>query len=146
MGSCSLLQGIFPIQESNPGLLHCRWILYQLSHQGSPDMAGGIFFLFIFFWQEVFSIHNSFPSSQQTEDLTANSPFSLLTPLPVGRWLKDLLLKPKCACAPLSTLHKWIHTFNREAPFTPIPSLRCSGFFRPSDHQNRSAAHLWHPL
>ena len=31
----SLLQRIFPIQESNQGLLHCRWILYQLSYQGS---------------------------------------------------------------------------------------------------------------
>ena len=31
-----LLQGIFPIQGSNPGLWHCRWILYQLSHKGSP--------------------------------------------------------------------------------------------------------------
>ena len=29
------LQGIFPTQGSNPGFLHCRWILYQLSHQGS---------------------------------------------------------------------------------------------------------------
>ena len=36
VGSLSLLQGIFPTQELNPGLLHCRWILYQLSHQGSP--------------------------------------------------------------------------------------------------------------
>ena len=32
----SLLQGIFPTQEMNRGLLHCRWILYQLSHKGSP--------------------------------------------------------------------------------------------------------------
>ena len=32
----ALLQGIFPTQGSNPGLLHCRWILYHLSHQGSP--------------------------------------------------------------------------------------------------------------
>ena len=31
-----LLQGIFPTQGSNPGLLHCRQILYQLSHKGSP--------------------------------------------------------------------------------------------------------------
>ena len=31
-----LLQQIFPTQESNRGLLHCRQILYQLSHQGSP--------------------------------------------------------------------------------------------------------------
>ena len=35
MGSLSLLQGIFPTQESNWGLLHCKWILYQLSNQGS---------------------------------------------------------------------------------------------------------------
>ena len=30
----SLLQQIFPTQESNQGLLHCRWILYQLSYDG----------------------------------------------------------------------------------------------------------------
>ena len=36
VGHRSLLQGIFPAQGSNRGLLHCRWILYQLSHQGSP--------------------------------------------------------------------------------------------------------------
>ena len=35
MGSLCLLQGIFPIQGLNPGLLHCRQILYQLSHKGS---------------------------------------------------------------------------------------------------------------
>ena len=36
MGSLSLLQGIFPTQQSNPGYPHCRRILYQLSHKGSP--------------------------------------------------------------------------------------------------------------
>ena len=36
MGSFSLLQGIFPTQELNLGLPHCRQILYQLSHKGSP--------------------------------------------------------------------------------------------------------------
>ena len=36
LGNHSLLQGIFPIQGSNPGLLHCRWILYCLSRQRSP--------------------------------------------------------------------------------------------------------------
>ena len=35
-GLHALLQGIFPTQGSNPGLLHCSWILYQLSHQESP--------------------------------------------------------------------------------------------------------------
>ena len=41
MGSLSLLQGIFPTQGSNPGLLHCRWTLYQLSHQGSKSPLKG---------------------------------------------------------------------------------------------------------
>ena len=36
VGSLSFLQRIFPIQEGNQSLLHCRWILYQLSYQGSP--------------------------------------------------------------------------------------------------------------
>ena len=40
VGSLSLLQEIFPTQGLNLGLLHCRWILYQLNHKGSPN---GIF-------------------------------------------------------------------------------------------------------
>ena len=35
VSSLSLLQQILPTQESNRGLLHCRWILYQLSYWGS---------------------------------------------------------------------------------------------------------------
>ena len=38
VGSLSLLQGVFPTQGSDPGLLHCRWILYQLTHKGSPGI------------------------------------------------------------------------------------------------------------
>ena len=34
VGGLSFLQGIFPTQGLNPGLLHCKWILYQLSHKG----------------------------------------------------------------------------------------------------------------
>ena len=37
VGTLSLLQGIFPTQGLNPGLLHCRQIVYQLSHQGSSN-------------------------------------------------------------------------------------------------------------
>ena len=36
VGYHALLQGIFPTQGLNPGLLHCGWILYQLSYKGSP--------------------------------------------------------------------------------------------------------------
>jgi len=35
VGCHALFQGIFPTQGSNPGLLHCRMILYHLFHQGS---------------------------------------------------------------------------------------------------------------
>ena len=40
MGSHALLQGIFPTQGTNPGFPHCRWILYHLSHEGSPWILG----------------------------------------------------------------------------------------------------------
>ena len=36
VGSLSLLQWIFLTQELSQDLLHCRWILYQLSYQGRP--------------------------------------------------------------------------------------------------------------
>ena len=37
----SLLQGIFPTQVLNPGLPHCRWIVYQLSHKGLWKLPDG---------------------------------------------------------------------------------------------------------
>ena len=40
MGSFSLLPGIFLTQGLNPGLPHCRWILYRLSHKGKPKNTG----------------------------------------------------------------------------------------------------------
>ena len=43
MGSPSLLQRIFLTQESNWGFLHCRWILYQLSFKGSPNIIMNTF-------------------------------------------------------------------------------------------------------
>ena len=45
VGSLSLLQGIFPTQESNRGLLHCRRIPYQLIYEGSPWRPKRLFWL-----------------------------------------------------------------------------------------------------
>ena len=45
VGRLSLLQGIFPTQRSNPGLLHCRHILYQLSHKRKPNNQKKAIFL-----------------------------------------------------------------------------------------------------
>ena len=39
VGSHSLLQGVFPTQGLNSGLLYCRQTLYHLSHQGSPEFS-----------------------------------------------------------------------------------------------------------
>ena len=46
VGSCSHLQGIFPTQGSNPGLLCCRRILYCLSHKGSPRVLEWVVYPF----------------------------------------------------------------------------------------------------
>ena len=46
VGCHFLLQGIFPIQESNRSLLHYRQILYWLSYEGSPHMIWGKTLLF----------------------------------------------------------------------------------------------------
>jgi len=47
VGSLSLLQEIFPTQGSNPGLPHCRWILYQLSYKNIG--VGGLSLLQVIF-------------------------------------------------------------------------------------------------
>ena len=52
VGNLSLLQGIFPTQGSNPGLSHRRWILYQLSHKGSPGVGSLSLLQGIFLTQE----------------------------------------------------------------------------------------------
>jgi len=46
VGSLSLLQGVFPIQGLNPGLPHCKRILYWLSHQGDPRLLEWVAYLF----------------------------------------------------------------------------------------------------
>ena len=52
VGSLSLLQWLFPIQESDLGLLHCRWILYQLSYQGKCkiNVHKTVFLIFFKYW------------------------------------------------------------------------------------------------
>ena len=72
MGCHVLLQGIFPTQESNPGLLHCRQILYQLSykgssqdtHDGSPNGASGPVLQYSTSHIWSFCLHSIQPSTQ----------------------------------------------------------------------------------
>ena len=46
VGGLSLIQGLFPMQRLSLGLPHCRWILYQLSHKGSPRMLEWVVYPF----------------------------------------------------------------------------------------------------
>ena len=60
VGSLSLFQGIFPTQKLNWGLLHRRWILYQLSYEGSPRTKLNSSFIICNFFQDIgtyLSIH-----------------------------------------------------------------------------------------
>ena len=50
VGSLSLLQGIFPTQRSNPGLPHCRRILYQLSHSWLVFIKHSFYLPFQIYW------------------------------------------------------------------------------------------------
>ena len=56
VGSLSLLQGIFPTQESNQGLLHGRRVLYHLSYEGSP-MGSRLTSTGVTSWYNRLSIH-----------------------------------------------------------------------------------------
>ena len=69
VGSLLLLQWIFPTQESNQGLLHCRQILYQLSYQESPTwlVAQSLSHvrLFVTLWTASYQGSMSFTISQR---------------------------------------------------------------------------------
>ena len=82
MGSHSFLQGILPTQESNPGLLHCQWILYHLSHQGS---------LFVMWKQAIWE--------ESVPLLGARDCLFLLTWVTEYQWLKGSILIALCAHA-----------------------------------------------
>ena len=68
VGSCSLLQWIFPTQGSNPGLSHCRQIIYQLNHQRSPRILEWVAY--------PFSSGSSWPRNQTGVSCTAGRSFT----------------------------------------------------------------------
>ena len=84
VGSLSLLQGIFPTQRSNPGLPHWKWILYQLSHKGSPRILE---------WDSLSLLQGIFP----TQESNKGSPALQVDSLPTELWGKSMTLEmPIC--------------------------------------------------
>ena len=89
VGSHSLLQGIFPTQALNPDLPHCRQILYQLSHQGSPRIPEWVAYPFCSgsFWPRNQTRVSCIAGAFFTSELP-RKPLSLLTPLVISSGLR----------------------------------------------------------
>ena len=80
VGCHAILQRIFPIQGMNPGLPHCKWILYCLSHQGSPRVLEWVAYSFSRGsswprnWNRVSSIAGEFFTSWAIEEANYGVP------------------------------------------------------------------------
>ena len=79
VGSLSLLQGIFPTEGLNSGLPHCRQILYQLSHKGSPRILEWVAYPFSMDLPDS-GIEPEFPALQEDS-------------LPTVRWLNNRIIR-----------------------------------------------------
>ena len=98
VGSLSLLQGIFPTQESNRGLLHFRQILYQLSHQGSQQALEPV-------WPKTITNTSELPSCTVLVPAckSIRSPISFSNPLKLSQLLFTICFLSKYACPPQSS-------------------------------------------
>ena len=94
VGCYFLLQEIFPTQGSNLGFLHCRQILYHLSHQGSLIMyLSAILTRDAYVWNHTgyflsLRTHVSFPSGSDSKESPANAGDLSLTP-GLGRYPEE---------------------------------------------------------
>ena len=97
VGSHSLLQEFFPTQGLNPGLLHCRQILYQLSYQGSGEIVN----INTSLWTELLTF-----CCLQTIDAWVSCPGNLHFKGPKKKELAGVIL----TCLWVPELGNWDHT------------------------------------
>ena len=100
--SLSLLQGIFPTQGSNPGLQHCRQILYQLSYKRSPRILEWV--------AHPFSRGSSWPRNQTRVSSTSGAFFFLPTELSGKPLNRKRLYKKNFGCLEYNHKHKHNNT------------------------------------
>ena len=100
VGGHALLQGIFPTQGLNPVLSHCRWILYCLSHQGSPRILEWV--------DHPFSRGTSQPRNWTRVSCIAGGFFTSCA----GSWWNLM----ECFCCvyiqPMLVIQPWFHKWN----------------------------------
>ena len=111
----SLLEGIFPTQGRNPGLPHCRRILYHLSHQGRPRLLEWVAYPFSSGfsrprnWTGVSCIAGGFFTSWAMREFYTNTYwFVPLNPLPPSCPHPFLLF---CWSPPVCSLYIWVCFF-----------------------------------
>ena len=101
VGSLSLLQGIFPTQKLNLGLLCCRWILYQLSYQGTP------YVIKVSHQENLNNTYNLAGRRQRTikKILTRDTSQKKIYKCPINAWnnAQHLLSSGRCIFKPLHT-------------------------------------------
>ena len=97
VGSLSHLQRIFPTQGLNPGLPHCREILYQLSHKGSPKILKWVAYSF--------SIGYSWPRNQTGVSWIADRFFTNWA----IREAQNPMNTTEITRVILNTLYRWTH-------------------------------------
>ena len=110
VGRLSLLWRIFPTQRSNPGFLHCRRILYQLSHQRSPRILEWV----------AFSSGSSWPRNWIGVSCIA------------GRFLTNWATREASVCSNSCPLSWWCHPIisSSVVPFSSyLQSFPASGSF-----------------
>ena len=112
---CFLLQGIFPTQGLNPGLLHCRQILYHLSHQASLTIHK---FFFVFLRSSEVGEIDAVHGSSQRKSLEHGSVWEVFWK--VGRLRKEKKRKEKKRTG----FQTWFH---QERVFDPWESTDCFG-------------------
>ena len=100
---------IFPTQGLNPGLPHCKWILYQLSHQGS--------------WNVLINLTNYFKRIFKTRQTRLNMELLLLSPTSVN-WDNYNFCSPKSRILNQSTGNCWSTPVKSSASLTPVILLR----------------------
>ena len=107
MGSFSLLQGIFPMQGSNPVLLHYKWILYQLSHKGSQRILEWVAYLF--------SSGSSWPRNQTGVSCMTDKFFTTWATREKRSPLNFKIKYSKVQHTKMFNITKWKHAFREQA-------------------------------
>ena len=133
VGCQALLQRIFPNQGSNPGLPHCRQILYHLSHQGSPKILERVAYPFSRGssrsrnWTGISCIAGRFFTSWATREIPEHGIFSYFSgKLHKIHWKGSSVLLSNCAlgsrsflvfywfCSYSCNFFQWVVRYNEE--------------------------------